>query len=36
MIGQYSTSIQDKAEVVKIISEDAGLKDFKLTSKTSI
>jgi len=36
MIEKYNPSVQDKAEIVKIIAEDAGLKDFKLSGKSSI
>ena len=36
LIEKYNPSVQDKAEIIKIIAEDAGLKDFKLSSKTNI
>ena len=36
LIEKYNPSVQDKKEIIKIIAEDAGLKDFKLSEKTSL
>ena len=36
LIEKYNPSVQDKGEIIKIIAEDVGLKDFKLSSKTSV
>jgi hypothetical protein len=36
LIDKYNPSVQDKSEIIKIIAEDVGLKDFKLSSKTSV
>ena len=36
LIKEYNPSVRDKAEIIKIIAEDVGLIDFKLSKKASL